>query len=152
MRLWSIHPKYMDAKGLVALWREALLAKHVLEGKTKGYKNHPQLNRFKQSNKPLDSINGFLAVIHQEAVSRQYNFDKEKLNWNFHRVSIAVTKGQLQYESIHFLTKIRTRDPKKYKELKSVLSFDPHPLFKPINGAPEDWEIIQKPIKSKSGK
>jgi len=38
MRLWTIHPKYLDAKGLVALWRETLLAKHVLEGKTPGYK------------------------------------------------------------------------------------------------------------------
>jgi carboxyl-terminal processing protease len=29
MRLWSLHPKYLDAQGLVALWREALLAKAV---------------------------------------------------------------------------------------------------------------------------
>jgi len=46
MRIWSLHPKYLDAKGLVALWRDALLARHVLQGKTTGYKNHPQLNRF----------------------------------------------------------------------------------------------------------
>ncbi|WP_368086417.1 pyrimidine dimer DNA glycosylase/endonuclease V [Nitrosomonas sp. Nm34] len=26
MRLWSIHPKYLDAKGLLALWREGLQA------------------------------------------------------------------------------------------------------------------------------
>ena len=49
MRLWSVHPKYLDSKGLVALWREALLAKQVLEGGTKGYRNHPQLDRFKKS-------------------------------------------------------------------------------------------------------
>jgi hypothetical protein len=49
MRIWSLHPKYLDAKGLVALWRESLLAKQALESKTKGYKNHPQLNRFKNS-------------------------------------------------------------------------------------------------------
>jgi hypothetical protein len=113
MRLWSIHPKYMDAKGLVALWRETLLAKHVLEGKTKGYKNHPQLNRFKKSGKPLDSINGYLAVIHQEALGRQYNFNKQKVDWNFLPASLPVTKGQLQYESVHFLNKIKVRDPKK---------------------------------------
>jgi len=46
MRIWSLHPKYLDTKGLVALWRDALLARHVLQGKTTGYKNHPQLNRF----------------------------------------------------------------------------------------------------------
>ena len=39
MRLWSIHPKYLDCKGLVALWREALLAKKVLRGKTRKYAN-----------------------------------------------------------------------------------------------------------------
>lgn len=56
MRLWSIHPQYLDAKGLLALWREALLAKHVLEGSTKGYKNHPQLIRFKETDNPIGFI------------------------------------------------------------------------------------------------
>ena len=145
MRLWSIHPKYLDTKGLVALWREALLAKHVLEGKTKGYKNHPQLNRFKKSEKPLDSINGYLAVIHQEALNRKYAFDKQKVDWTFRPTSLLVTKGQLQYESVHFLSKIKTRDPGKYEELKALLSFDPHPLFILIDGSTEDWEIISSP-------
>ncbi|WP_338140756.1 pyrimidine dimer DNA glycosylase/endonuclease V [Candidatus Nitrotoga sp. 1052] len=26
MRLWTLHPCYLDSRGLVALWREALLA------------------------------------------------------------------------------------------------------------------------------
>jgi hypothetical protein len=43
MRLWSLHPQYLDPQGLVALWREALLAQAVLRGKTRGYKHHPQL-------------------------------------------------------------------------------------------------------------
>ena len=60
MRLWSIHFKYLDSKGLVALWREAFLAKKVLEGKTKGYKNHPQLERFRNSSNPISSINSYL--------------------------------------------------------------------------------------------
>ncbi len=142
MRLWSIHPKYLDSKGLVALWRESLLAKHVLEGKTKGYKNHPQLNRFKKSKEPLDAINNYLAVVYQEALSRQYNFDKQKLDWNFLPASLPVTNGQLKYESLHFLTKVKTRDPKKYKDLKKLLSFEPHPLFNIIEGEREDWEIV----------
>jgi hypothetical protein len=29
-RIWSLHPKYLDARGLVALWREGLLAQAVL--------------------------------------------------------------------------------------------------------------------------
>ncbi len=48
MRLWSLHPKYLDRQGLLAVWREGLLAQKVLQGKTKGYKNHPQLKRFQQ--------------------------------------------------------------------------------------------------------
>jgi len=142
MRLWSIHPKYLDSKGLVALWRESLFAKHVLEGKTKGYKNHPQLNRFKKSKKPLHAINNYLAVVYHEALSRQYNFDKQKLDWNFLPASLPVTKGQIQYESFHFLSKIKTRDPKRYKELKKLLFFDSHPLFNIVEGEREDWEIV----------
>ena len=79
MRIWSLHPKYLDAKGLVALWRETLLAKHVLEGKTKGYKNHPQLQRFKKAKYPLELINQYLSEVYHEALNRNYNFDNEKL-------------------------------------------------------------------------
>ncbi|MGH2666461.1 pyrimidine dimer DNA glycosylase/endonuclease V [Flavobacterium sp.] len=70
MRIWSLHPKYLDTKALVALWRETLLAKHVLEGKTKGYKNHPQLNRFKEAKYPIDSINQYLSEVYFEAVNK----------------------------------------------------------------------------------
>jgi len=77
MRLWSIHPKYLDTKGLVAVWREALLAKNVLKNKTKSYKNHPQLKRFK--NKPITIINSYLKTIYDEAKNRNYNFNKNKV-------------------------------------------------------------------------
>ena len=63
MRLWSIHPSYLDVKGLGAAWREALLAQKVLEGLTRGYKNHPQLLRFKQAEDPLSAIGTFLGQI-----------------------------------------------------------------------------------------
>ena len=32
MRLWSLHPCYLDPAGLVAVWREGLLARAVLRG------------------------------------------------------------------------------------------------------------------------
>ena len=76
MRIWSIHPQYLDSKGLVALWRESLLAKHVLEGKTKGYKNHPQLNRFKKAENPLHLMNEYLSFVYQESLRRGYNFER----------------------------------------------------------------------------
>src|ERR1700741_5318717 len=98
MRIWSIHPEYLDAKGLVALWRETLLAKHVLEGKTKGYKNHPQLNRFKKAVNPVDAIDQYLSEVYLEASNRKFNFNKNKINWNFKKSELPVTTGQVSYE------------------------------------------------------
>lgn len=141
MRIWSIHPKYLDAKGLVALWRETLLAKHVLEGKTKGYRNHPQLDRFKLVDKPLDAINQYLTSIFEESASRGYNFDKEKINWNFSPSTMLVTTGQLEYETSHLLNKLKTRDKFKFEELKVQKRVDPHPMFKVVPGEIEKWEI-----------
>lgn len=142
MRIWSIHPKYLDAKGLVALWRETLLAKHVLEGKTTGYRNHPQLNRFKRSTNPVDCINYYLAIIHEEAINRKYSFNKDKVNWKFDPQYLTVTTGQLNYEVSHLLAKLKLRDPGKYHELKKMHLIESHPLFKVVDGSIEDWEII----------
>lgn len=141
MRIWSLNPKYLDTKGLVALWRETLLAKNVLEGKTKGYKNHPQLNRFKVVDEPVDAINQYLSEIFNEAVNRGYHFDKEKINWKFNLVKLSVTKGQMEYEAIHLLKKLQRRDIKKYNELKDLKVFKSHPIFKIIKGKIADWEI-----------
>src|ERR1051325_1135691 len=141
MRIWSLHPKYLDAKGLTALWRETLLAKHVLEGKTKGYKNHPQLNRFKKLKQPLHSINYYLFIVSEEAKTRGYNFDVSKIS-SFKRSKITVTTGQIEYEIKHLLTKLKTRDPKRFKQYKKLQSFDSHPIFRVKDGAIESWEII----------
>jgi hypothetical protein len=142
MRLWSLHPKHLDSKGLVALWRETLLAKHVLEGKTKGYKNHPQLDRFKKSQNSVESINQYLSIIYQEAVVRGYNFNKSKINWDFTPTIIPVTKGQVNFEITHLLKKLKVRDPEKYKDLTKKIIFYVHPIFKKKPGAIESWEII----------
>ncbi len=142
MRLWSLHHSYLDVKGLVALWRESLLAKHVLEGKTKGYKNHPQLHRFKNSAKPLDAIHQYLAAIHAEASCRAYHFDREKISWTFQPTKLKVTQGQLDYEASHLLKKLRVRDQEKYKTLKALKVLKVHPSFKIVEGEIEPWEII----------
>ncbi len=142
MRIWSIHPKYLDAKGLVALWRETLLAKHVLEGKTKGYKNHPQLDRFKKCTKPAERINQYLVAVYEEANQRGYNFNKDKINWTFRPTVLNVTDRQLSYEREHLLKKLQIRDTERYKGLEQIENFEPHPLFNIIDGEIEDWEII----------
>lgn len=142
MRIWSLHPQYLDTKGLVALWRETLLAKHVLEEKTKGYKHHPQLNRFKQAAQPLHCINQYLSAVYEEANKRGYNFSYSKFSHNFKPQQIPVTKGQLEYEFNHLLSKLITRDRKKYDELVLAKKIKPHPLFKITSGGIEDWEIV----------
>jgi pyrimidine dimer DNA glycosylase len=144
MRLWSLHPKYLDSKGLVALWREALLAKHVLEGKTKGYKHHPQLDRFKNAENAIQLINQYLACVYEEAIARGYNFNREKINWQFDIVKISVTRGQIKYETEHLLSKLRKRDKIKFKTFHKLQRFKPHPLFKIVNGEVEDWEVVDK--------
>jgi len=142
MRLWSLHPKYLDAKGLVALWRETLLAKHVLSGKTKGYRNHPQLIRFKEQSVPTDRIDQYLSEVYREADRRGYHFNKEKIDWDFKPGHMSVTTGQMAYERKHLLAKLKKRDPELYNTFKLVDSFDPHPMFKLIAGEIADWEII----------
>lgn len=79
MRLWSVHPSLLDGRGLVAVWREALLAQKVLQGKTKGYRHHPQLQRFQQSKNPMAAIQTYLWGIHDEAVGRGYVFDASRI-------------------------------------------------------------------------
>jgi hypothetical protein len=142
MRIWSLHPKYLDTKGLVALWRETLLAKHVLEGKTKGYKHHPQLIRFRNAKNPLDAINQYLSEVYTEAEKRDYNFDRKKIDWAFTKSKLTVTAGQMDFEKRHLLKKLEDRDYDRFKEYKSTAQFDSHPIFKIIQGAVEEWEII----------
>lgn len=141
MRLWSIHPKYLDSKGLVALWRESLLAQKVLEGKTKGYRNHPQLYRFKQSNKPLQNIGCFLSHIYIESEKRGYNFDKTKiLHFSLDSFLLTVTSDQISFETNHLLHKLAIRDKQKYNVLKNLDVLESHPIFRVVVGEKECWE------------
>ncbi len=142
MRLWSIHPKYLDVKGIVALWRETLLAKNVLEGNTKGYKNHPQLKRFKKYENPISAINQYLYEIYIEAKSKGYNFDKNKCkNLNLKK-AIYVTDKQVEYEFEHLKRKLKTRNPEKFNEIKNIKNIEIHSLFKIKKGEIATWEKI----------
>ena len=148
MRLWSIHPKYLDAKGLVALWREGLLAQKVLLNLTKGYTNHPQLKRFKETVSPLESITAYLLGIIAESDKRGYSFDKCKIHKKHVRAVITVTLGQVSYEFDHLLAKLEIRDPGLYQKLLQVKEINAHPLFKIVDGPVESWE---KRIKKNTG-
>jgi hypothetical protein len=139
MRLWSLHPKYLDSKGLVAAWREALLARAVLRGETQGYTNHPQLERFKAHAEPVVAIDAFLAGLFEESLRRNYNFNRAKFEF-LEAASIPVTVGQMQFELEHLAGKLAIRDPIRLETLPAAA--DAHPLFEVLPGPVESWERV----------
>jgi len=144
MRLWSLHPSLLDRAGLVALWREALLAQKVLSGKTTGYRRHPQLDRFRQSRSPVRAIAIYLWSVADEAKERGYHFDVSKIAMPRGRVAIPVTQGQLVYELMHLKEKLRQRDPKRLQSILKRESVKVNSTFKPVEGPVEPWERIAK--------
>lgn len=152
MRLWSLHPRYFDRQALTAGWREALLAQAVLTTPGRGYSNHPQLERFRESPRPLDAIGMFLAGLVDEADARGYRFDRSKIRFDDVAagasaerglpapVSITVTTGQLDFEWAHLLAKLERRSPEVATRWIDVREPLPHPLFELIDGPIAAWE------------
>ncbi len=141
MRLWSVHPKYLDARGLVALWREALLAQAVLRGRTKGYRHHPQLQRFRAQPSPVGAIADYLRSVHAESVTRGYEFARDKISpARAAGRAIPVTRGQLMHEWSHLSSKLARRDPGRRRLLSGVRRPQPHPSFRIVAGSVEAWE------------
>lgn len=140
IRLWTIHPKYLDSQGLVALWREALLARAVLRGRTRGYRNHPQLDRFQAHDAPRSAINVYLEAIHAEATARGYSFDQRKIGPLRSVDSISVTTGQISFEWRHLMAKLAVRSRVLRRQWRAVSVPLCHPLFTPVPGAIEPWE------------
>lgn len=140
LRLWTLHPKYLDSKGLVALWREGLLARAVLRGTTKGYRNHPQLERFRSHALPLVAINTYLRAVTSEAERRGYSFDRQKIGPGRRGIALSATRGQIDYEWRHLLRKLRVRSPGLYAQLRRGAGPEPHPLFEIVQGGVESWE------------
>jgi hypothetical protein len=147
MRLWSLHPRYLDSKGLVALWREALLAQAVLNRRTRGYTQHPQLLRFRAADDPKDAIVDYLRVVHDEATRRGYQFDRRKIGRpgknKGQTQTLTVTRGQIRYEWIHLQSKIVIRAPHLMESMKSVRRIESHPLFRVVPGVIAEWEKMR---------
>lgn len=142
MRLWSIHPKYLDTKGLVALWREALLAQKVLKGETQGYRSHPQLDRFKIKRDPIAAIGKYLYHVHKESLQRGYSFNVDKIDNLKSRMKMDVSTGQLEFERKHLLTKLKSRDRSLYLKVRVIKKLDAHSIFRVVAGKIEDWEVV----------
>jgi len=149
MRLWSLHPRFLDTQGLLALWREGLLAKKVLEGKTKGYTAHPQLRRFSNYHDPLAAINSFLYYVHAEAVARGYHFNKNKIDAPSPLFQvIPVTDGQIAFEISHLAAKLSKRDRERCRILRDSAQNTEllcNPVFCIVPGGIEEWEKSSEP-------
>jgi hypothetical protein len=143
MRLWTLHPKYLDPQGLVALWREALLARAVLRGETVGYRHHPQLERFRVHPAPRTAINAYLLAVLEEAQSRGYAFNAKKVGPVRGVVELPATAGQVAHEWRHLLGKLRARSPKLFMHLRVITRPQPHPLFRVTAGAVASWERVR---------
>lgn len=140
MRIWTIHPRYLDRQGLLAVWRESLLAQAVLLGKTRGYTRHPQLARFRSQRSPVASIATYLEMVYKEAVNRGYQFDRSRIHHGRIRKLIPETHGQLLYEWQHLKTKLKNRSPELFLKIQHIKEPAPHPIFKIIPGKIKDWE------------
>ncbi len=144
MRLWTLHPKYLDTRGLVTLWREALLAQAVLKGQTRGYASHPQLTRFRNSPSPLKSIAFYLRGVYVEAAARGYHFDATKIGSVSHVEPIVATRGQLDYEWSHLKAKLQARAPAWFANSELISHPEPHPLFHIVPGPIAEWEVVSR--------
>ncbi len=141
MRIWSLHPRYLDAKGLVALWRETLLAQAVLAGRTRGYQRHPQLTRFRAATSPLGQVATYLRQVHAESIHRGYRFDLSRVAADVASEPLLVTSGQLEYEWAHLTAKLRSRAPAWLAQFAAVKLPEPHPSFTVVAGDVADWEV-----------
>ena len=140
MRLWTIHPRYLDPQGLVALWREALLARKVLQGQTRGYRNHPQLERFRAQLEPMPAIDSYLASVYAEASARGYSFDAGKFEPVESVPALTATSGQVAYEWDHLLRKLAGRNSECHSRWRSLSTPECHPLFRKVPGPVASWE------------
>jgi hypothetical protein len=148
VRLWSVHPKYLDRAGLTALWRESLLAQKVLDGSTKGYRNHPQLRRFYNHSRPRRAIGKYLVEVWKESKARGYNFNRTMIEVEGPAEKIPLNLGQLRYESDLLCAKLRKRSRVDCRRLCSTDRIEPHPLFRVVEGDVEEWEKIKPGISS----
>lgn len=140
MRIWSVHPSFLDGKGLVACWRETLLAQAVLAGRTRGYTRHPQLTRFRGLDDPNAAIGIYLTALADEADARGYHFDRSRIDLPGPVGStLPVTAGQLAFEWDHLQAKLAQRSPEvaaRWYDARPA----PHPLFHVVPGDVESWE------------
>jgi hypothetical protein len=145
MKLWSLHPSYLDIQGLHTVWQEGLLGMMIMENQDAGFQNDPQLIRFWLSGDPMGILGFYLSEIYNEAKNRGFNFDDYKLQKINNSLTISVNSGQIDYEALELMNILQKRDKEKFRELNQIFqqkSVKTHPLFYIIEGPVEKWEIF----------
>lgn len=138
MRIWTVHPRYLDRRGLLALWREGLLAQKVLMDRTKGYRRHPQLERFRKHPDPVAAVAAYLVEVRREARRRGYFFDGRKIHRRRAKRRIIEMKGQLLYEWNCLKRKLKIRSPHVFDKCAGLDEPLAHPVFRIVAG--RRWE------------
>lgn len=149
MRLWSLHPSFLDRQGLLGQWREAIQAKNALLNP-----DHPsniwharQLQRFKESPAPMRNIAIFLHVVADEMILRGYHPNVSLIPYYPEKIPhyISVTSGQVDYEIKFLQAKLEKRNPTFLPRLWNIrlLMFNQlNPVFKEVGGDIEPWEKL----------
>ena len=145
MRLWSIHPDLLDRAALVSGWREGLLAQKVLRGLTRGYRNHPQLERFRALPDPVAGVATWLHGLADAADARGYRFDRSRVVMPVGPQRLTLTDGQLDLEWRHLLAKVTAREPAWLERLDCPNTPRPHPIFDLVPGPVAEWERAPRP-------
>lgn len=140
VRLWSVHPRYLDPAGLCGLWREALLAQAVVGGEKKGYRRHPQARRVLEERDPRGAIRSYLRGVWEEGCRRGYRLDPRRIAWWDREARMTVPRGQLEYELVLLAVKLEARAPCLAGRLPSLEDVLPHPALDVAEGGLAWWE------------
>jgi len=115
MKIYLMHPSYLDSKRLVETWRSSVLIKNVLIGK--GGKNlfyNKYVCLFSRSHYPINFIIRYMIDVKAEADKRDFKFDsglilswsaKENRRWHVSmeeeqpNVKLEIKWPQLQQEA-----------------------------------------------------
>ena len=90
----------------------------------------------------MNAVNNYLKGVWEESNKRNFKFNAQKIGSVRSSGKISVSTGQVQFEVIHLLKKLKERDKVKYNILRNRAKIETHPLFRKTAGRIEDWEKI----------
>ena len=139
MRLWSLHPRYLDPQG----WSrcgETLLARKVLRGETRGYRHHPQLQRFREARDPQSAIDAYLprsTPRRRRAATRSTRTSSMPTRA---RKDPGRARATRRARMGHLIAQARVAQPGAHVRWRELQRPRTHPSFRVVAGGVADWE------------